>query len=100
MSADPKKKKGFEPAGQLPAKDEQEPPKDPTQQIRALLQTATDLNDHINEQSQKQAKYFKELFEESSLPIYVKIAGASALLAFLLELARMVWLIVRYKMGF
>ena len=81
-------------------KDEEEPPKDRTQQMRAVLQTATDLNDHISEQTRKQARYFKDLFEESSLPMFVKMAGISALLAFLLELARMIWLVARYKMGF
>ena len=50
--------------------------------------------------ARKQARYFKDLFEESSLPMFVKMAGISALLAFLLELARMIWLVARYKMGF
>jgi len=100
MSFEGKKKKGFEPTGPLPTTDKEEPPKDPTQQMRALLQTATDLNDHISEQSQKQARYFKDLFDESSLPMYVKMAGVSALLALLFEVARMIWLIVRYTKGF
>jgi hypothetical protein len=101
MSADVKKKKGFEPIGPLPAiSEKQEAPPDPTQNMRAWLQMFTDFNAQIAAQNQQQAKHFKDLFDQSSLPKYVKIAGVSALLAFLLELARMIWLILRYEMKF
>ena len=100
MSSEIRKKKGFEPPGELPKRVEDEPPVDPAQQMRAMLQTFTDLNDHVSEQSQKQAEFFKKLFEESSLPFYVKMAGVSALFALILEVLHIAWLAWRYLQHF
>jgi hypothetical protein len=102
MSADGKRKKGYETTlGPL-----REPPKEQdevvmtTAQQRAQWQLVKDIHDHITQQNREQAEFFKQLFEESSLPKYVKLAGVSALLALLLEFVRMIWLIVRYTKGF
>jgi hypothetical protein len=54
------------------------------------------ITDQLAEQNQKETAFFKHLFEESSLPTFVKMAGISGLLVLILEVLRMVWLAARY----
>jgi hypothetical protein len=51
------------------------------------------------EQWKETVTFFKNVFEDSSLAVYIKMAGWGALSAVVLELGRMLWLAYRYLRG-